>query len=165
MPQGAIPPGPTEEPDQAIPIEYPAGGSESVTVHVTGIEGANGWQMGGVLFVGPNRMYPDTRAIGGFTTAIDTDNFTTTQVVTTPSEDWEGEFPYVTVQPVGVAPGTYTIAVYLSNDLGPYSRWMPACSDGVILYERVETFEVEEGQAVDVEINLDRQKQRDLCSF
>lgn len=110
-------------------------------------------------------MYPDTRAIGGFTTAIDSASFAATQVVTTPSEEWEGEFPYVTNQPVGVAPGTYTIAVYLSNNLGPYSRWMPGCSEGTILYDRVETFEVEEGQAVDIEIQFDLEQQKELCSW
>ncbi len=164
MPEGAIPPGPTEETNQALPMEYPAGGSGSVTVHISGIEGAKGWRVGGVLFVGPNRMFPDTRAIGGFTAAIDSDSFATTQVVTTPADDWEGEFPYVTDEPVGVAPGTYTIAVYVSNDLGPYSRWMPGCSDGVILYDRVETFEVGEGQAFDIEIQFDLQQQEALCS-
>ena len=165
MPEGAIPSEPSEVPDESLPSEYPAGGSGSVTVHVSGIEGVEGWQVGGVLFVGPNRMYPDTRAIGGFTAAIDSDSFTTTQVVTTPSEDGEGEFPYVTDKPVGVAPGTYTIAGYVSNSLGPYSRWVPGCSEEVILYERVETFEVGEGQTVHVEIQFDLQQQRDLCSF
>ena len=168
MPEGTTAPKPPEEPDQALPSEHPAGGSGggsgNVTVLVSGIEGANGWRVGGVVFIGPNRMYPDARAIGGFTAAIDSDSFATTQIVTAPSDDGDGEFPYVTSEPLGVAPGTYTIAVYVGNDLGPYSRWVPGCSDGVILYDRVETFEVSEGEAVDIEIEFDLQHQRNLCS-
>ena len=110
-------------------------------------------------------MSPDTRAIGGFTAAIDNDSIATTQVVTTPSDDGEGEFPYVTNEPVAVAPGTYTVAVYVGDRLGPYSRWVPGCTDDVSsLYDRIETFEVRESQAVDVEIEFDLQHQGNLCA-
>jgi hypothetical protein len=165
MPGEVTPSRPPEEPLEALPFKYPVIGSGSVTVRVSGIKGAEGWRVGGVLFIGPNRMYPDSRAVGGFTTSIDRDSFSTTHVITTPSDGWVGEFPYVTDEPLGVAPGTYTLAVYVSDQLGPYSRWVPGCTDDTTLYERVQTFEIGEGQTVDLDIGFDLENQRNLCSF
>jgi sugar lactone lactonase YvrE len=70
LPDGAIPPEPPEEPSSALPYEYPATGSGTVTVHVSGIEGAEGWRATSqsAIFSGSVRQprQLDTLTAGGF---------------------------------------------------------------------------------------------------
>jgi hypothetical protein len=122
----------------------------TVTVTVAGVEDAEGWQLAGVLYDGVGISDPDHRAIGGFAASVDTDSFSTIQLVRQPADNYEGLFPYVGEDPLVLPPGTYTLMVWLGRDLGPYSRWVPASSEG--LTGCVATVEVEEGQAATVTV-------------
>jgi hypothetical protein len=103
--------------------------SESVVeVAVEGVEGALGWQLSGVLY--PGRHFPDSApdAVGGFAAEVVSDPFSTTSYVSQPGELGEGPFPYVSSKVLAVDPGTYTLMVYLDDELRPYGGMLPAAS-------------------------------------
>ena len=105
-------------------------GTVVVTVH--DLAGAAGGSLAGVLFSGPEAMYPDQRVVGGFGVAVDEEQFTTTQTIAEPGKEFEGAFPYVTQVPLQVPPGTYTLALWAAPDaLGPYGRWVPSDTLGL----------------------------------
>lgn len=122
----------------------------TVSVTVSGVEDAEGWQLAGVLYDGVDMHDPDNRAIGGFAARVDSDPFSTTHLVRQPGDVGEGPFPYVGEDPLIVEPGTYTMMVWLGRELGPYSRWVPASSEGLVGCEAL--VEVKEGRAATVTV-------------
>lgn len=119
---GTVPDGPSPSPTVA--------GTESlrstVTVRLSGIEGARGDRIAGVLYRG--KYVKGTEAIGGFSVRVDTDPYSGARVVTKPLRRLSGDFPYVGDDPVRVRPGWYNLVLWKGPSLqGPsgWGRWLP----------------------------------------
>lgn len=122
----------------------------TVTVEVSGVEGADGGGLAGVLYRRDNLTDPDANAIGGFGVDIIGDPFSTSQVVREPGPELVGTFPFVTDQPLIVKAGTYAVMLYVSDEkIGSYSRWVPAAPIAARCHT---TVTVEEGQAATVTV-------------
>lgn len=133
------------------PCPTPEGSSrgQTVVVAVDGFSDRLGWDLGGVLYRGVGIDDPDARVVGGFAANVARSDFSTIQLVRRPiPEDdlavFDGPFPYVSEEPLTVEPGTYTLLVWADDAIGPYSRWVPGASPGLVVCQVV--FEVEEGQ-------------------
>ncbi len=109
--------------------------SSTVTVTVSDVEDSIGSELVGLVFSGsqPNPRF----TVGGFGVAVDTDPFSTTQIVRSPRPDLrsdsffpEEDWPYVTDDPALVEPGTYMLILWLGEPpLCCYSApWVPALS-------------------------------------
>jgi len=135
--------------------------SGAVAVTVQGIVGRSGWDLAGVLYKGAivsdegeTISGIDILPVGGVSTKVTTDPFSTTLYVHDPdaSDDaFDGPFPYVTGDVLAVEPGTYTLMLWLDTDLGPYSRWMPTASAN--LHGCYAFVEAEEGKDVTVTVD------------
>jgi hypothetical protein len=95
--------------------------TSTVTVTVTNIEDAVGYDLGGVLHKGDGTG-PDENVVGGLGAAVDTDPFSTTQIVRAPQPDLdidsvrpESAWPYVTDEPAMLEPGTYYLQLWLGE--------------------------------------------------
>jgi len=95
-----------------------------------------------VLYAGDELPDLDRDALGGFWVVVDGSDFTTTEVVREPGALGEGRFSYISEQALTVAPGTYTLVVWVNFGLSPVSRWVPLNSDGMGLYGCQVVFEV-----------------------
>lgn len=120
----------------------------TVTVVVSGIEGERGGELAGVLFRGDGTD-PDRSRRGGFSVPIDSDPFSTTQVVHHGYRGWPDAslglpFPYVLDEVATVEPGTYTLTLFVADRVLPYSRWVPALTPS--LKGCTTTLLVEEGR-------------------
>lgn len=135
------------------PADTAGNGTVTVSVTVSGIESAVGNQLAGVLFRGPEAIYPDRNGLGGFVATVDADPFSTTEQVRRPNPDPDavGPFPGVSEDPLLVEPGTYTLVLWLAPDLGPYSRWVPAATGGLAGCET--TFVVGDGTTFEIEVH------------
>lgn len=134
--------GPCPTPSQAL-------NTHTVVVTVNGFQGHAGWDMAGVLYRSAEPSWID--AVGGFAAHVASNNFSTTQPIRQGADEdsdtyGDSPFPYVTEETQLVEPGTYTLALWASNNLGPYSRWMPGLSAGVELIGCQVVFEVEQRQ-------------------
>lgn len=119
-------------PSTTTPTASISPGPGTVTVVLSGIQGEQGTHLAGVLFRGDGT---DWNAVGGFSVLIDSDPFSTTQVVHRGYRGWPDPslglaFPYVVDEVATVEPGTYTLDLWLARKLGPYGRWLPAASPG-----------------------------------
>lgn len=112
----------------------------TITVEVEGLTGAEGNDIAGVLFRGPGTNNPDENGMGGFNVEVDSDPFSTSQVMRQPDPDAfepeaidEARFPHVTDEAIDVEPGTYTVLLVLApSPIGPgYSRWVPGTIERV----------------------------------
>jgi len=122
----------------------------TVTVTVSGLEDAAGKQLVGFLFEGPATM-SYREGIGVFGIDIDTDAFSTSQVMRRPDEYFGKPFPYVSDDILTVQPGTYTIHLWLAPALSPYNRWVPADTED--LTGCIVGFDVEEGHGATVMVD------------
>jgi len=109
--------------------------TSTVTVTVTNIENAVGYDLAGVLHKGDGLEL--RTAIGGFGATVEADPFSTTQVVRAPQPDLdidnfrpESAWPYVTDEPLMLEPGTYRLQLWLGEPpLCCYDwPWLPAGS-------------------------------------
>jgi hypothetical protein len=94
----------------------------TITVSVTGVEDAEGWQLAGFLYKGAGLSDPDNRAIGGFAARVGSNPFSTTRLVRQPADIGVGPFPYLGHDVLEVRPGTYTLTLWLGNRLISYRR-------------------------------------------
>lgn len=138
-----------------------AAGSNEVTVTVDGLLGYGGQELAGVLYEGNGVTDLGQQAVGGFWTGIDSDGFTTVQLVYQP-DDWQegpvppsGMFPYVTDDVLRVEPGLYTLIVWVDYGFTPFSRWVPINTDGQGLMGCQHVFEVGEGTQTEVTLGGD----------
>ena len=147
------------EPRTTPPNSFPA--RSTVTVTVTDVEGAVGYDLAGVLFDGDGSKLLD--GIGGFGVVVDTDPFSTTQVVRasqpgleTESFRPESDWPYVTDEPLVLEPGTYHLQLWLGEwPLCCYSfPWVPA--DSPTLTGCGRTFTVMQGEPVTIAVGPPR---------
>jgi hypothetical protein len=123
---------------------------QTVNVTVTGVSGHDGDELAGVLYAGGELTDLDRDALGGFWVVVDGDDATTTEVAREPGVFGESRFPFITDQALTVAPGTYTLVVWVDDGLGPVSRWVPLNSDGMGLYGCQAVFEVGDAAQTDV---------------
>jgi hypothetical protein len=133
-----------------MPPVVGVGNGQTVNVTVTGVSGRAGDELAGVLYAGGDLTDLDRDALGGFWTVVEGDDFTTTEVVREPGAVGEGRFPFVSEQALTVAPGTYTLVMWVDLGLGAVSRWVPLNSDGMGLYGCQAVFEVGEEAQTDV---------------
>jgi hypothetical protein len=98
--------------------------TSTVTVTVTNVVDAVGYDLAGVLYKGDEPLI--VNVVGGFGAAVDGDPFATSQVVRAPQPDLlhpEGDWPYVTDEPAMLEPGTYYLWLWLGEP--------PLCCYGV----------------------------------
>ncbi len=129
--------------------ELPPEGAVEVTVR--GVEDLAGGQVAGVLYEGEGLDYD--RVVGGFGVVIDTDPFSTTQLVRVGEDDIvpSSLFPYVTDEVLTAEPGVHTLMLWVADSrIGPYSRWVPGGPDSLIGCST--TFEIEAGQGTSLTI-------------
>ena len=112
--------------------DLPAG---HVRVTVTGLTGAEGGTLVGIVFDGPTAK----DGVGGFVVRVTSDPFATTQTVTAPEtltepgQVKEGLFPYVTSTPLVLADGNYRLQFWAAPDgVESYARWVAAESPGML---------------------------------
>lgn len=120
-------------PPTSTPTASISPGPGTVTVVLSGIQGEQGSHLAGVLFRADGTGW---NAVGGFSVLIDSDPFSTTQVVHRGYRGWPDPslglaFPYVVDEVASVEPGTYTLDLWLARKLSPYGRWLPAASPGL----------------------------------
>jgi hypothetical protein len=145
---GTEPDGPTSSPTVA--------GTEAlrstVTVRLSGIEGARGDQIAGVLYTS---MYVKRgEQLGGFSVRVDADPYFGARIVTEPLRRLRGDFPYVGAEPVRVPPGWYSVVLWRGPSLqGPlvWGRWWPG-GDGRELRLCPVMFQVSSGRPATVEV-------------
>jgi len=130
------------EPQPVPPAPVLVGDGQTVSVTVTDVTGHDGDELAGVLYAGGDLTDLDSDALGGFRSVVDGNDFTTTEVVREPGTPGIGPFPHVTDQALTVAPGTYTLVVWVDVGLGGFNRWVPVNSDGMGLYGCQAVFEV-----------------------
>jgi hypothetical protein len=135
--------------DGPCPTPSEALNTHTVVVTVNGFQRHSGWDMAGVLYQSAEPSWID--AVGGFAAHVENDNFSTVQPIRQGADEdndaiYDSPFPYVTEETQLVEPGTYTLALWASNKLHPYSRWMPGLSTGVELIGCQVVFEIEQGQ-------------------
>ena len=80
------------------------------------------------------------------------ESFTMAEVVREPGDPGMGWFPYVSDQALTVAPGRYTLVVWVDLGLGGMSRWVPVNSDGRGLYGCQTVFDVGDAAQTDVAV-------------
>jgi len=128
------------QPVPAAPV--PVGEGQTVSVTVTDVTDYPGYELAGVLYADDELTDLDSDALGGFWSVVDGNDFTTTEVVREPGTPGMGPFPHVTDEALTVAPGTYTLVVWVDVGLGGLNRWVPVNSDGMGLYGCQIVFEV-----------------------
>jgi len=151
---------PVAEPEPVPPVAEPepvppvvgVGDNQTVSVTVTGVSGYAGYELAGVFYAGGELTDLDRDALGGFSSVVDSDDFTTTEAVLEPGEPGVGLFPHVADDTLAVSPGTYTLVVWVDLALGGMSRWVPVNSDGMGLYGCQAVFEVADDAQTDVAI-------------
>ena len=139
------------EPEPVPPV-VGVGDGQTVSVTVTGVSGYSGHELAGVLYAGGELTDLDRDALGGFSSVVESGDFTTTEALLEPGEPGMGMFPHVTDQTLAVSPGTYTLVVWVDLGLGGMSRWVPVNSDGMGLYGCQAVFEVADDARTDVAI-------------
>jgi hypothetical protein len=144
--------GPGLEMDMEMPPVAGVGDSQTVSVTVSGVTGHDGDELAGVLYAGAELTDLDSDALGGFWVVVDGDDATTTEVVREPGALGDGRFPFVADQALNVAPGMYTLVMWVDDGLGPVSRWVPLNSDGAGLYGCQTVFEVGDAAQTDVTV-------------
>jgi len=119
-----------------------AGDGQTVNVTVSGVSGRAGDEFAGVLYEGGELTDLDGDAVGGFWTVVESDDFTTTEVVREPGEVGVGRFPFVSDEALTVEPGTYTLVLWVDEGLNPVNRWVPinTYTDGDVLIEGTDLF-------------------------
>jgi len=127
---------------QPVPPVVGVGDGQTVSITVFDVSGHAGEELAGVLYAGGELTDLDRDALGGFWSVVDSNDFTTTEVAREPGEPGMGSFPHVTDQALTVAPGMYTLVVWLDVGLGGFDRWVPVNSDGMGLYGCQTVFEV-----------------------
>lgn len=138
----------TSTPTEAdVSVEPPEG---TITVSVTGVADAEGWQLAGFLYTGADMSDPGNRAIGGFAARVGSDLFSTTRLVRQPADAGKGPFPYLGHDVLTVRPGTYTLMVWLGSELISYRRSVPADRAGLVGCQTL--MEVEAGQTASVTV-------------
>jgi hypothetical protein len=145
--------------DQATsPTSLPA--TSTVTVTVTNVEDAVGYDLAGVLYKGDGTG-PNENVVGGFGAAVDTDPFSTTQIVRAPQPDLdidsvrpESAWPYVTDDPAMLEPGTYYLQLWLGEPslCCYYWPWLPAYSASLSGCGTVIT--VKEDEQLDIAVSI-----------
>lgn len=128
----------------ALPAIVPpgVGDGQTVSVTVSGVSGHSGDDLAVVLYGGGELTDLDRDALGGFWSVISGDDFTTTEVVRKLGDLGVGRFPFVSDQALTVAPGRYTLVVWVDDALSPASRWVPINTDGQGLFGCQMVFEV-----------------------
>jgi hypothetical protein len=137
---------------QPVPPAVGVADGQTVNVTVSDVSGYPGYELAGVLYAGGELTDLDRDALGGFWSVVDGDPFTATEVVREPAEPPTGWFPHVTDQALIVAPGTYTLVVWVDTGLGGMSRWVPVNTDGKGLYGCQTVFEVGDTAQTDVTV-------------
>lgn len=113
---------------------------------------AGKWRLAGVLFkLDSDPNYVDG-GLGGFTATLDSNPYSTTQLVRQPAERADGPFPYVTEDVLYLDPGDYVLQIWLGRGLTvAWSRWLPADVPGLVGCETI--LEVEPGQPASVKVS------------
>ena len=146
--------GPANQPAAAGATAMPAvsGGEDGQTVSVTvsGVSGRAGDDLAVVLYEGGALTDLDRAPLGGFWSVISGDEFTTTEVVREPGDLGVGRFPFVSDQALTVAPGRYTLVVWVDDSLNPVSGRVPLNTDGRGLFGCQAGFEVDDDAQTDV---------------
>jgi hypothetical protein len=138
--------------EMSMPPVVGASGGQTVSVTVSGVTGHDGDELAGVLYAGGELTDLDSDALGGFWVVVDGDDATTTEVLREPGALGDGRFPFVAEQALKVAPGAYTLVMWVDDGLGPVSRWVPLNSDGAGLYGCQAVFEVGDAAQTDVTV-------------
>ncbi len=136
--------------EASMPPVEGAGDGQTVSVTVTDVPGHDGDELAAVLYAGGDLAGLNDDALGGFWSVVDGNAFTTTEVIREPGVFGESRFPFVTDQALMVAPGTYTLVLWVDDGLGPVSRWVPVNSDGMGLYGCQAVFEVGDDTQTDI---------------
>jgi hypothetical protein len=121
---------------QVVPPVVGVGDSQTVSVTVSGVSGHAGDEMAGVLYEGGELTDLDLDAVGGFWSVVEGVDFTATEVVREPGAVGVGRFPFISDQALTVAPGMYTLVLWVDEGLSPpLSRWVPinTYADGDVL--------------------------------
>lgn len=121
---------------------------QTINVTVAGLTGQEGEELAGVLYPGEALTDLGREAVGGFWASIESNDFTTTQLVRQ-ADDWPEEpFPYVTHDALLVEPGMYTLVLWTdygfssTYGLSPYGTRVPINTDGQGLAGCQHVFEV-----------------------
>jgi hypothetical protein len=126
----------TTEENQSTTSATSLAATSTVTVTVTDVEDAVGYDLAGVLSRGDEPLIANV--VGGFGAAVEADPFSTTQVVRTPQygpEDFPEDFdfgidwPFVTDEAAMLEPGTYYLQLWLGQPpLCCFSAFVPGDS-------------------------------------
>jgi len=139
--------------EMSMPPVVGVGDGQTVSVTVSGVSGHGGDELAGVLYAGGELTDLDLDAVGGFWSVVSGDDFTTTEVVREPGVVGVGRFPFVSDQALTVAPGFYTLVVWVDTGLGGMSRWVPINTDGMGLFGCQVVFEVGDDAQADVVVS------------
>ena len=143
--------------EMSMPPVSGVGDGQTVSVTVSGVSGRAGDDLAVVLYEGGELTDLDRDALGGFWSVISGDEFTTTEVVREPGDLGVGRFPFVSDAALTVAPGRYTLVVWVDDALNPVSRWVPinTYTDGDVLIEGTDLFGCQAGFEVDDDTQTD----------
>jgi len=126
--------------------------ANTVSVTVTDLEGWSGGKLALILYRGepfdtPWQEHPELEGVGSFVADVNADPFTITATLLAapPFPDEQPSEAEAAVLPAG----TYTLAVYVSRDLGPYNEWLPSGEFGGRCHVVVD---VVDGQSVTIAI-------------
>ena len=136
-----------------VPPVVGVGDGQAVSVTVSGVSGHAGDELAGVLYEGGELTDLDRDALGGFWSVVSSDDFTTTEVVREPGIAGVGRFPFVADEALTVAPGRYTLVLWVDLGLGGMSRWVPINTDGMGLFGCQVVFEVGDDAQTDVVVS------------
>jgi hypothetical protein len=148
----------TTEEDQSTASATNPPATSTVTVTVTNVEDATGYDLAGVLFRGDESLIANV--VGGFGATVDADPFSTTQVVRAPQYgpdefpadfDFGTDWPFVTDDPAMLEPGTYYLQLWLGQPpLCCFSAFVPGDSPSLSGCGTV--FTVKEGEQANITV-------------
>lgn len=123
----------------------------TITASINGIDHAAASFLAGVLYQSEPGI---ANAIGGFGVEVDSDSFTTRQIVREPqlNPDYNNTlFPYVSAEPLVLESDNYYLQLWFAaSEMGPDSRWLPAATEGLRGCQM--QFSIETGTAVQVSV-------------
>ena len=153
--------GPANQPAAAgarsMPPVSGVGDGQTVNVTVSGVSGRAGDDLAVVLYAGGALTDLERDVLGGFWSVVSGDEFTTTEVVRKPGDLGVGRFPFVSDEALTVAPGRYTLVVWVDDALNPASRWVPVNTDGRGLFGCQASFDVGDDAETDVVVTANLQ--------
>jgi hypothetical protein len=136
----------------SMPPVSGVGDGQTVSVTVSDVTGHAGDDLAVVLYGGGKLTDLDGDVLGGFWSVISGDEFTTTEVVREPGDLGVGRFPFVTDQALTVAPGRYTLVVWVDDGLNPARDRVPVNTDGQGLFACQAVFDVGDAAQTDVAV-------------